>query len=53
MQGCWLLGTGGSVVPAPRGGWAGAKALMEAEEGRAGKVDKESPVRCRVLNDHY
>lgn len=32
MQGGWLLGTGGSVVPALGGGWAGAKTLIGAEE---------------------
>lgn len=32
MQGSWLLGTGGSVVPTLGGGWAGAKVLLGAEE---------------------
>lgn len=32
MQGGWLLGTGGSVVPTLGEGWAGAKTPMGAEQ---------------------
>lgn len=50
MQGGWLLGTGGSVVPALGGGWAGAKTLRS--EGQA-RCPGESPVRCGALSGHY